>query len=82
MPTSEEIRLEKQLSVQKAECEKWFAKIQQINDIVQAARKHSIYIGGSKPQGFAVGGLSAPHTRSLSATKAIEKINAILHGER
>lgn len=82
MPTTEETRLQKELSDQKAESMKWFTRIQQINAIVQEARRKPVYVGGSKPQGFPGSSPAPLTTRKLTPAKAIEQINAILHGER
>jgi hypothetical protein len=82
MSTPEEVRLQRELAEQKEESEKWFAKIQRINAIVQEARRKPVYVGGSKPQGFPGSSPAPSAARPLTPAKAIEQINAVLHGER
>lgn len=79
MPSDEETRLRKELADQLAESQKWFGKIQRINEIVTSAKHKKVWRGGSKQPGV-MGATPSPGQSAISgmtpseALKAIERI--------
>lgn len=83
MPSDEETRLQKELSDQLAESQKWFGKIKRINELIGSVEDAEVYVGGSKALGLFGGamagfGIAPAPGASVSTTELVRAIHRIL----
>lgn len=76
MPTDEEMRLQKELADQLAESQKWFDKVQRINEVVVSAKNKKVWRGGSKQPGV-MGATPSPGQSAISGMSPSEALKAI-----